>query len=40
MLDIQKSIQEKDIQNIKIVEMVYEGSDKSEIEKWSDKACG
>lgn len=39
MLDIQKSIQEKNIQNIKIVEMVYEGSDKSEIEKWSDKAA-
>lgn len=37
MLDIQKIIEQKNIKNLSIVEMYYEGSDQSQIQYWLDK---
>ena len=38
MQDIKKIIEQNNIENLKIVEMVYEGDDQSEIDKWLDEA--
>lgn len=38
LLDVKKIIEQKGVQNLKIVEMVYEGTDVSEIDKWLDRA--
>lgn len=38
LLKLKNSIKEKSLENIEIVEMVYEGTDKSEIDKWLDVA--
>lgn len=38
LLDVKKIIEQTGVQNLKIVEMVYEGTDASEIDKWLDRA--
>lgn len=38
LLDIKKIIEQSGVKNLKIVEMVYEGTDTSEIDKWLDRA--
>lgn len=38
LLDVKKIIEQKGVQNLKIVEMVYEGTDISEIDRWLDRA--